>query len=284
MAASSIGMVLRVGGGMALVLYGLLQARCSLAQTPSMPPDFQTRQIMLSCKKQSFVTIIADLSNQIGKNIMVDDEPQKTAGDIEFKGSVKDGLDRISETFDYNWSLSKRGVILMNKRFKTNPAEYPQMNVPELRQMAKDILAAFSTLPYDMTPVDVQEHVARILKSMTPEQADALRAGKVFHGRDLAPEQRRLLAEYRSNRTFAPVVSVWSRLAGELDELPRSYLQFREYPTFDLKRAGLQPAPPDTPKQLSFSYVYHVHGKEQLHVIWATSNVAAWKKSQEEKH
>ncbi len=264
-----------------LVLICLLQPYRSLAQTPPLPAEFEARQISLSYRKQSLSAVVADLSQRIGKSILVDDEPLNSGADIEFKGSLKMALDRIGDAFDYSWRLSKRGSILMNKRFRTNPDELPQMNLPELRQMAADMLLVLGALPYDLSPVPVEDHIARILNSLTPEQGAAIRGGAVFYGKDLSVEQRQVLAQYRCNGTFEPVYSIWSALSNALNDLPHAYLQLREYPTFYRKRDGLPPARAGTPTQLGFFYVYHVRGIEKVQTIWFTTDAAAWRQSLE---
>ena len=72
-------------------------------------PQWTTKPIKFVIDKRSFAAILTALSRQIGKNIVVDDEPLLKSAAFNIDGTTKDVLDKVAATFDYSWTLSRSG-------------------------------------------------------------------------------------------------------------------------------------------------------------------------------
>src|SRR5258708_4855765 len=156
-----------------------LCALASFAQSEPVPSDLQQKQVHLSAKRQPFSAYIRELSKQIGRSILADDLPLLQQADMELHGTAKEALDRVSDRFDFTWALSKHGIILMRKRFR-NPNEFPQINLPELKQTTKSVLSALWLIPDSMNSGAAGWAYAMkdLVSAFTPDQANALRDGK----------------------------------------------------------------------------------------------------------
>jgi len=263
-----------------LTVAGLGEGKAA-AQRPTLPREYRSTRISISVKKAAMSAILTELSSQAGKAVVADGEAIKTDITFAFDGSLMDALDRIGDTFDYSWRVSRYGTILMNKRFKTNVDERPQMNRDEMRQMAAHVLRTLRSLPYDLDPADPAQLAKRVLDSMTPEQTSLLRSGRHLSGKDLQPQQREFLAAYRCNRTFGPLYAVWSGLSDKLEAMPKAELQLREYAAPYVLKDGRVVVPLNNPTALSCCYVYSIHGRVWPWSFWSTPDAAAWRNSLE---
>ena len=122
----------------------------------------------------------------------------------------------------------------MVKRFR-NPDDRPQLIVPELREMARDVLAILPYLPYDPTPhPDFPWAILlrRFAKSFTPDQLDAMKSGKHLLLVDLTPEQRDTVLQAVLLRAYGDSRTYWEQLFHQLDGLPASMIRLDKQGVF----------------------------------------------------
>jgi hypothetical protein len=200
--------------------------RPSLAQAaPTLPKAFE-QHVKLDVVKMSMDDILEAITKQAHISILVDDEPMLKQADIAVDASLNDTLDKVADTFDYSWHVSKAGVVLMSKRFK-NPNERPQMNMPEMLEMTRNIVRALTLVDYNRDEAQANEAVKRLFQTLTPVQMNALGAGTKLHGTDLAPDQRAAIEQAILTRTFAPPLKLWEDTISRLVNLKTSTLQAR---------------------------------------------------------
>src|SRR5579884_313347 len=237
-----------------------LLCACPIFSQPSnLSPDWMAKPIALTVQRQSLSDITAILSAQLGLSIVADGEPLTRQADVELNGTAKEALDRVADIFDYTWMPLKSGVILMRKRFK-NPDDYPQMNLEEMRQMAREIVAVLQALPFDPNPAHENAIITELFRSFTPAQVLLLRSGRVLRGSELSVQQLNLLQQAVLSSYFSEPCSAWTLLLAQLDSMPQSFLQMREWPTFYQKRMGLPVEPvKGIPNHWQFTFV----GKDQ---------------------
>ena len=119
------------------------------AQAPvAATTDITAKHLKFTAEQKSMSDMIASLSEQLGCSIVADDTPMKKQADVDIEGTGKEVLDRVAETFDYAWTLNRQGIITMHKAFK-DPGDAPQTNLPEMRKMAQQAIAALNAFPVD---------------------------------------------------------------------------------------------------------------------------------------
>jgi hypothetical protein len=153
------------------------------------------------------------------------------AADLDFSGTLRQGLDRIAEVFDYSISIGKPAVVTMMKRFE-NPDDLPQLNAAEIRQTAVDMLKILPQVPYDPDPLSFGYEIRRLAKSLSTDQFAALNAGSRLAPADLRPDQRAALVEIVQVRSFGMPASVWELLRRQLDHFENSVLRLDKRGTF----------------------------------------------------
>lgn len=153
---------------------------------------------------------------------MTDGEPKRENATLEFDGNLKTALDKIADAFDYTWT-TKSGIVLMNKRFKSK-GEQPQVNLPEMRQMTKEIVDVFRSVPFNTDPKQWPLMLQNLAQSFTPEQAQMLLDGQTLQGSQLAAPQLNLLTQAIYTATFAQPLPIWETLFFQLEGVPNSYL------------------------------------------------------------
>jgi hypothetical protein len=158
---------------------------------------------------------------------LADGEPASNSADIVVLATAAQALDVIGDRFDYSWLKSKSGVILLFKRFR-KPEERPQMNVPEMRRMARDVAAAANRIPHGATSDAWHATLVALSRTFTSGQAHALQSGKKIYVTDLAPNQRALVREAIVTRMFAIPATGALELAAKLVSLEKSSLRFSE--------------------------------------------------------
>lgn len=208
----------------------------SAVPSPSLPAEFTTRTVSLSLKQAKMAEVIAQVARQSERGILVNDEPRDNKADVEFKGTLKDALDKVAEAYDYAWTLNKHHVVLMTKRFKRYE-EYPQLIPLEVQQTAEDsrtIVDAFDMASLaDGVPV-----IRAVYYALTPEQTAQLRSGAKLTGRQLTEAQRKLLqGAVLQNLLHHPHMQ-WKAAAEAAEQFasatPASYLRMKR---FDMQSA-----------------------------------------------
>lgn len=208
----------------ALVTSRLFVVVCSAQSRPVIPAErFLNRPLAVHIHNAS----LAEMARSLGKNgrfnLLIDGEPLRQHGDVDSDGTLREALDRVADAFDYSWAVGKSGAVLMTKRFR-NPRERPQIHLAELRQAAKDVLDALNQVQSDGDASRSTALLVDLARSMTKEQADALREGQILHGSDLAPAQLQMLTQAALIITFAGPYRVWDELYSKLRGLPKSFI------------------------------------------------------------
>ena len=182
------------------------------------------REVEVRAKRASLPGILEDLATRYGIAVLADGWPLRDTADLDFRGSLRDALDRIAEAFDYTWKLSSKGMVLLNKRFK-NPDERPQLNLLELRHVAKEMLTALPPVESAEDHTDWGKMIVTLADMLSPEQTQMLQSGKKLAASDLTPAQRILLERIILTRGFSVPRGVWERLYFQLDNMKSSVVQ-----------------------------------------------------------
>jgi hypothetical protein len=222
---------LAAGATLCLLFSAAVSVRAQAVNSDQAPhlkpvPAFLKQPFQARLQNMPLEQILEMIRKTGGINIVVDGEPVRTKADFDLSGTLQDALDRVADTFDYNWTVTKSGVVLMTKRFK-DPEEHPQANLPEMRQMAKDILDALSLATHDTDDQAWSKQLETLAHSFTPAQFQALHAGQRLHGSDLAPDQLSLLRQATWS-TFTYPRQVWEELSAKLDAMPDSYIEAKK--------------------------------------------------------
>lgn len=192
-------------------------------QRPRAAPDLARRVVSVKFDKAAFSDILATITQQVGCNILVDGQPIRATASFAFDGAASSCLDRVSDEFDLTWTISRSGIILMQKRFH-DPHELPQVPVGEMRETARDILRLMRGIP-GADRGDLQDPLFKTLgASLTPDQKARLLKPEAVPITDLFPAQRSIVYEAIVNIVCAHTYRAWRRLSEELDGLPRSFV------------------------------------------------------------
>jgi hypothetical protein len=226
------------------------------AQQPApLPPLFQ-QKIEVNLTGATMDAAFAAITQKTHLSIVADGAPARQKADVSLDGTVKGALDAVADAFDYTWTLTRSGVVVMAKRFK-DPAERPQVNLPEMVGMTRDIIRALNIVDYDKDPSHWPVLVKEVAQSFTQQQLHVLDSGAKLHGSDLLPEQQRQLTRAILSKTFNSTLQMWEDLLPKLPPMPGSRIQARK--TADAQ-AGAKAHPYD------YLYIFR-RANEQLHVI-----------------
>jgi len=215
---------LRSSGRMTAFLLCLFFAayRQGLTQNQTVTPAFLKKPFRADAATRTFAQYAKMLREQCGISLIADGIPLKENAELEFDGTAKAALNRIADAFDFTWT-TKSGIVLMNKRFKSKE-ERPQINLPEMRQMTKEIVEAFHSIKYNADPQQWKPMLQTLAQSFTREQAQTLLEGQTLQATQLAPQQRELLTQAIYTMTFARPLPAWEMLLYRLENISNSYL------------------------------------------------------------
>ncbi len=177
-------------------------------------------------KKQtlSFAQAASLLNKTAGLSIVADGQPVLPQAALRFEGTLHQAVDQIAEAFDFSWTPTKSGVILMRKRFQAD-GERPQISLVEARQIAKDMIKALRSVPYDAARGTWSEQLQQLTHSFSPQQWQSLQTGERTSVAMLTPLQMDALTQVVLRNTFTDQMLPWERLLDELALLPDTYLQ-----------------------------------------------------------
>ena len=189
---------------------------------PALPPHFSDH-VAAKFHQQSLKQIVAELDKQAGLNILIDGEPLAPLADLAFDGTLEEVLNKIADTFDYNWKAGKGGIVLFNKRFR-NRNDAPQASLSELTHLIKNMNDIFGLVNVDPQPFLWSSHLIQLGKSLTVQQRSFLLTEKRLRARELKPEQFLNLRTAVMNNTFGNPMKVWADLSDHLRTLDTAYL------------------------------------------------------------
>jgi hypothetical protein len=185
---------------------------------------WMTTVIKLQGKAVTFAGGIRTLSDQTGLPMMADGEPDLKSCDFDLATAAKEALDKFCDKFDYYWTESKQGTILLRKRFR-NPDELPQMHIAEMRQMTRDIVRVLTVLRYDRNPDHVTDIMRQLYANLTADQLNALRARRRVFYRDLSAQQHALIEQAILTHSLAINLDNWVTLNDQFLSIPNVSLR-----------------------------------------------------------
>lgn len=206
-----------------LSFVGCIYAKAAEPQS-SKEPAWLVQQVTLKGDSLTFTEGIESLSTQIHHAILADGVPNRKSWSWDMKKSVKETLDSYSDKFDYSWSISKQGAILLRKRFHY-PEELPQMHFAEMLQMTRDVVKSLTALQYDTDASHLNQIFLNMYHSMSPEQLDWLHAENRIAYNDLLPQQKIFAEQAILNHAMAYNLRNWKRLNDELESVPSVILR-----------------------------------------------------------
>ena len=179
-------------------------------------------------KDAAFTDILRLLVEKYYINVVVDGYPLKLKSDLDVKGTIGAALDVIANSFDFEWMLSRSGIVTMTKRFH-NHNDYPQVNALEMRRLSRDITNTLQLVPFDPVPGNSTELLLQLAHMMTETQWQTLRSGEILRGSTMSPEQTTVFQRAAFTSAFAPSFKAWTELANQLDEMPSGYFLAKKY-------------------------------------------------------
>jgi len=188
----------------------------------ALPPHFSDN-ISGSFHSISLKQAIAVIDQLSGLNILIDGEPLKPSAEVNFDGTLEEALNRVADIFDYNWKVTKGGIVLFNKRFK-NRDDAPQATLPEITHLVNNIAEIFALANVDPDQSQWVKHVKQMGALLTDEQWATLLSRKFILARDLTPEQFAHLRAAVMGNTFADHTKDWTELTERLRSLKTTYL------------------------------------------------------------
>jgi hypothetical protein len=214
---------------LALGVGGMAGAQAQTVSPPKPKADLPAR-FNLPCKgqyaKQSLPDILHVLMTQCKINVLVDGNSVRKEADFNFNGSVAQALDTVSDAFDCDWSVNKRGIVLLRRRFSA-PDELPQMHLAEMQQMTADIFKALRMVNVDTEFRHQYVPLDKMIGTLTPEQRRYLLAGNILKARDMPADQQALLEEALVTEALNPAYEIWEEARSVLRGLPFSYITSR---------------------------------------------------------
>jgi hypothetical protein len=210
-----------------LAIMWVASAQICLAQKPPRDNAALSRAAQLSAKQTSMSDMLATLSASAHISILADGEPVLKKADVICAGTLREALDKVADTFDYTWSITKGGIVLLSKRFKS-PDERPQVNLPETLELMRNVVRALQTVDYDPDPSHATTLVREALQSFTPQQTHDLESGVKLSGASLLPQQKALLTQAIATRTFAEALRMWEAALPTIENMPISRVEARK--------------------------------------------------------
>lgn len=185
---------------------------------------FLNKKISLKADNATFEAIVMEISKTHRVNILFDGTPAKPKTKVDIKEKpLKEALDTIGNAFDYKWTVTKTGIVLFTKSFN-DPANLPQFNEEEIKQMAKDFVKTLSIAKVkpDEDAWEVEADI--FLRSFTPEQIAALNERKILTGKDFTNAQREQIFTTEYYRTLGKTLVAWNLFLQQLEGYPRSHV------------------------------------------------------------
>ncbi len=212
-----------------IVLLGLCSRSMSQQSTSTKYPDrhFLDAAFEMSLQHATMPQIVQKLSETAHLSILVDGEPNRNLANFKFKAPARDLLDRLGETFDYDWTLTRANVVLFRKRF-TVRGERPQTHLKEMQQLMKDIVATFDLAPRVAPGDAVSPMIQQLAQTFTPEQRAILNDGNKLSAGALLPDQLSLLNSAILANTFSELEEKLGHYAPLVSGLESSYLVVKE--------------------------------------------------------
>jgi hypothetical protein len=154
---------------------------------------------------------------------VVEDLPIKATADLAYHGPLIDALDRIADLFDYTWRVRKGACIVFEKRF-ANLDEHPQLILPELLRIARDMNTTLKGIPYQSGVANDGFNIRAFYLLLTPQQVSRLERKESLGAKDLSVTQRNLMVTALYSSQYQSTVTGWQDLEAQLAAMPKSAL------------------------------------------------------------
>ena len=212
----------------------------------------------LNLERATMAEIVQKLSATAHVSILVDGEPNQNLADFRLRAPVRDVFDSLAKMFDYDWTLTRANVAVFRKRFRVR-GEMPQAHLAEMQQLMKDIVSAVNLAPKvergslgAITP-----WIRKLILTLTPEQAEALRQGNSIPATLLSQDQLSLLHSAFLAGTFDDLERQVDYYAPLMAGMETSYLVTKE-------RLSVPNADAATHPQRDYVYVVRDKSKKLL--------------------
>jgi hypothetical protein len=161
-------------------------------------------------------------------NYVVEDLPIKTTADLTYRGPLKDALDHVADEFDYTWRVRKGTFVVFEKRF-VDPDEHPQLILPELLKIARDVNTTLKGIPYQSGIANDFFNIRTLYLSLTPPQVSRLERKESLGVNDLSVAQTDLMITALYSSQYQSAIYAWQDLESQLAAMPKSVLVLAQY-------------------------------------------------------
>jgi len=211
------------------------------AQTPELRAILDS-PVELQLEKATLADTLKALQTKSHLNVVADSLPMKDTADVKFKGTVKEALEKIGQTYDYGWTATQVNIVVMGKRF-TSPFDRPQVNMDEMRKMAADQLRVLRLLKYDKDVNAWGTTIKSLAHTFTPEQMQKLTKGERLTSSEISPAQMELVRQAIVTRILAGPATAFERLLAQMTTMKTSKLHVAELPAGkdpSMRRMGVE--------------------------------------------
>ena len=122
-----------------------VRAKPSLSESEIQMQALSSRKIQLKFDKKSFGESLSLFREKCKLNFLVDDVPSDELFSLNADSDLRTILDQFTLFYDYYFKVAKSGEIQILRRF-SGETELPQANLPELKQVSREILSNFESL------------------------------------------------------------------------------------------------------------------------------------------
>lgn len=196
---------------------------CAAQHKPLVSGDLDNKVVKVDVKAATLEAMVALLAKQINCNIVMDDSPHHEPIDFTMEITARKALDRIASAYDYEWRLTRQGIVVLNKRF-ADPTEFPQMNIAEWKQTAKEVQQIAGEHDFVAGPRLI---LHPFVSGLTHAQWADVLAHKHLFVSALEEKQVAILREYFYVRLLTYTVFAWQKIYDNLTMLSGSSLQMR---------------------------------------------------------
>ena len=144
--------------------------------------------------------------------------------DVDLAGLLPTVLSAVANLFDYEYRVTKGGVVLFTKRFK-DPGEYPNLSWPEISRAARDMIRSISGIYIDPDFSRESELAAQFNSSLTQDQLSQLKGGSSMLVRDMSRLQQGIVRERIYRTMLFGAADRWQFMMMSFDGLPNSSLK-----------------------------------------------------------
>lgn len=146
---------------------------------------WRTKRIALHCSNATMQQALEQLAAQAGISILADGIPNAKRLNIETQATAENTLTQIADTFDYSWTLSKTGFVLMQKRF-TDEHERPEVVPDEMRAATRNILSLMQPFYSAQSGESMTSVFRKIIAGLSSEES---KKANSMHGLPVAELQ-----------------------------------------------------------------------------------------------